>query len=136
MENRDSLINVINVADNSWESSIMGCLSAGNLIFAYKNTEADMFLDDLENKISEYNETKIEPDPEQLYQVIVKKNYENKAYGKQKYSVTIVTSKKAYTLNMLPATYLTCELIEVLREFKISEKIIANFEQIIKDIEE
>ena len=138
MENyKESLVNIINVADCNWEMSIKNCLGTSNLIFSYKNAKATMFPEDMKCCCVSNDEIRsIEPIPEELYQIIVAKNIESKSYGKQRYTVSVVTSRKAYTLNYLPATYLTTELIEDLREYKVSEKIIANFEQIIKDIEE
>ena len=42
MEYKESYINVIGTADNDWEKSILECENDGELIFAYKNTQADL----------------------------------------------------------------------------------------------
>lgn len=116
MEYKESYTNVVNTADNDWEKSIVGCESEGELIFAYKNTKADL-----------------EQEKEELYQVIVKRCYNPDR--RNKFSVNIVTSKNSYMYNLIPINYLQCELIEKLENFGVDNEILANFKQIIEDLE-
>jgi len=116
MECKESYINVVNTADNDWEKCIVECDMEGEMIFAYKNTKADL-----------------ERDEEDLYQVIVKRCYNPDR--RNKFSVSIVTSEKSYIYNLIPLSYLQCELIEILENFKVDNAILANFKQILEDIE-
>ena len=50
--------------------------------------------------------------------------------------VSVLTSLRSYTLNMLPKEYLLRELVSELESFEVGGKILANFKQIIEDIEE
>ena len=117
MEYKESYVNVINVADNDWEKSIIGCEVEGELVFAYKNTQVE-----LEN-----------PEEETLYQVIVKRCYNPDR--RNKFSVSIVTSNNSYMYNLIPLNYLQCDLLEILENFKVDNAILANFKQILEDLE-
>lgn len=117
MEYKESYISVINTADSDWEKSIIGCEVEGELIFAYKNTQAQL---EITNE-------------EELYQVIVKRAYNPDR--RNKFSVSIVTSKTSYMYNLIPIDYLRRELLELLQNFKVDEGILSNFEQILEDLE-
>jgi hypothetical protein len=117
MEYKESYISVINTADSDWEKSIINCEVEGELIFAYKNTQAQL----------EFT------DKEELYQVIVKRAYNPDR--RNKFSVSIVTSKTSYMYNLIPIDYLRRELLELLQNFKVDEGILSNFEQILEDLE-
>ena len=118
MEVKEGYISVINAADRIWEDSLVSVCQDGELILAYKNTDADLLM----------------TDEETLYQVIVKRLYNNPT--KRKYTVSVVTSLRSYTLSMLPKEYLLEELATELENFKVGGKVIANFKQIIEDIED
>lgn len=120
MEYKESYINVIGTADNDWEKSILECENDGDLIFAYKNTQADL-------------EDSLRTDQESLYQIIVKRCYNPDR--RNKFSVSIVTSMKSYMYNLIPISYLQRELVEILENFKVDNAILANFKQIIEDLE-
>lgn len=117
MEVKESYISVINSADDVWSGSLSCASQEGELIFAYKNTNVDV----------------LDSDNEVLYQVIVKRLYQEDS--KRKYTIFMVTSKKSYVLSRVPFEYLTNELITDLENFKVSGSVIENFCQIIKDIE-
>ena len=118
MEVKEGYISVINSADRIWEDSLVNVCQDGELILAYKNTDADLLM----------------TEEETLYQVIVKRLYNNPT--KRKYTVSVVTSLRSYTLSMLPKEYLLEELATELENFKVGGKVIANFKQIIEDIED
>ena len=117
MEYKESYINVIGTADNDWEKSILECENDGELIFAYKNTQADLE----------------DTDQESLYQVIVKRCYNPDR--RNKFSVNLVTSKNCYMYNLIPLSYVQNELIDILEFFKVDNAILENFKQILEDLE-
>jgi hypothetical protein len=119
MELKEAYFSVVNTADDVWSETIKDVCNDGELIFAYKNTDAD-----ITSGCSD----------EVLYQVIVKRLYNNPS--KRKYTVNITTSSVSYTLNMMPKEYLMGELMAELERYKVSGKILANFKQVIEDIEE
>jgi hypothetical protein len=119
MEVKDGYVNVVNTADDVWSRTLQTVNDDGEVLLAYKNTDADISLGS---------------STEVLYQVIVKRLYNNPS--KRKYTVNITTSSVSYVLNMVPKEYLLGELITELERFKVSGNIIANFKQIIEDIEE
>jgi len=118
MEINESYVSVINTADDLWAKSIEDAGFSGDLILAYKNTQAEM----------------LDNDKEVLYEVIVKRISDEPS--RRKYTVNLVTSKKAYTLNHLPSEYILGELATELERFEVSREILSNFKQVIKDIEE
>lgn len=113
----ESYISAVNTADRTWEDSLVDCCREGELIFAYKNPDVDL----------------LNCEGEGLYQVIVKRSY---TPSKRRYMVSVLTSLRSYTLNMLPKEYLLRELMSELESFNVGGKFIANFKQIIEDIEE
>ena len=117
MEVKESYISVVNAADRTWEDSLVECCNEGELILAYKNPDIDL----------------LNSEKEVLYQVIVKRSY---TPSKRRYMVSVLTSLRSYTLNMLPKEYLLEELVSELESFEVGGKILANFKQIIEDIEE
>lgn len=118
METKESYISVINSSDEVWEGSLKAISEDGELLLAYKNTNVD-----LENT-----------DKEILYQVIVKRLYNEDS--KRRYTIFLTTSKRSYVLSRVPIDYVKNELITDLENLEVSEKILANFCQIVKDIEE
>jgi hypothetical protein len=120
MELKEAYISVVNTADEVWSRTNGSAIEDGELIFAYKNTDADIFDKSVTDEV--------------LYQVTVTRQYNNNT--RRKYTVSVTTSSISYTLNMLPKEYLLNELTAELEKFKVSGKILANFKQIIEDIEE
>lgn len=118
MEIKESYISVINTADDLWAKSIEEAGFSGDLILAYKNTQAEM----------------LDNDKEVLYEVIVKRIPDEPS--RRKYTVNVVTSRRAYTLNHLPPEYILGELVTDLEKFEVGGDILSNFKQVIKDIEE
>ena len=117
MEINESYVSVINTADDLWAKSIEEAGFSGELILAYKNTQAEML-----------------GDKEVLYEVIVKRIPDEPS--RRKYTVNVVTSEKSYTLNHLPSEYILGELVADLEKFEVSGEILSNFTEVIKDIEE